>query len=81
MVCIVAGIGDPGFPGNPSRRSMARRIRTPILLNIVLTRFCGFRYKGVSLLELREINHTGRAQVATPYSVSMRAPLSLRFIQ
>jgi len=50
-------------------------------LKIVLTRFCAFKYKGVPLLEPREINHTGRNPVATPYSVSTTAPLSPTLIQ
>jgi hypothetical protein len=50
-------------------------------LTIVLTRFCRLGYKGVPLMEPRECNHTGRNHVATPYSVSTRAPISPEFIQ
>ena len=39
-------------------------------LKIVLTRFCRLRYKGVPLLEPRELTNAWRNHVATPYSAS-----------
>jgi hypothetical protein len=52
-----------------------------IFLKIMLTRFRRFRYKGVPPLGTGETDYTTRNQVATPYSASTTAPLSLKLIR